>query len=108
MTTSWKPLTIGGGAAQTPAPPAAVQRPPDRQRPRLEPICVTKAEAAEMLGISESVIGKLIARGELPVVRAETRLVRLRVVDLHKWAAERLCRGSDEQNAEEPSIKVLQ
>lgn len=108
MTPSWKPISLGAAPHESPGSPVAAQRQANARTPLNQKILVTKAEAAELLGISESVIGKLIARGELPVVRAETRLVRIRVVDLHRWAAEHLCCRSDEQNLLEPTISLLQ
>lgn len=100
---NWQPLSLPGSAPR-PAPAVAIAPAPARDRqPRLAPILVTKQQAAEILNVSESIIGRLIRNGELPVVRAEQRLVRLRVADLHAWAERHLCQGQSEDAAQSDS-----
>jgi excisionase family DNA binding protein len=52
---------------------------------QIEPILVTKAVAADLIGFSTKTLEELVNAGELPVVRVG-RAVRFRVTDLKAWA----------------------
>src|SRR5690348_10517486 len=90
-TRTWRPLSLPTAAAPSPPMPAAiVAMPPPAARPAPERVLVTKAEAAEALAVSESIVDRLIRNGDLPAVRFEQRIVRVRVADLHAFAERRL------------------
>lgn len=56
------------------------------QRPSMPPFLIDKGAAAELLGISERYVERLVATGELASVRIG-RLRRLRVADVQAYCA---------------------
>jgi excisionase family DNA binding protein len=50
----------------------------------MEPIAVSKKEAARLLSISERTLFQLVADGEIPVIRLK-RKVLFRPADLNAW-----------------------
>ncbi|HUY87826.1 MAG TPA: helix-turn-helix domain-containing protein [Pirellulales bacterium] len=81
-------------AAQAPASAITVASQP-AVRPAPEPVLLTEAEAADAMRVSLSIVDRLIRNGELPVVRFEQRIVRVRTVDLHAFAERRLVEAGD-------------
>lgn len=65
--------------------PPAVPCTSNGHREYVRPVAVTMAEAAELVGISERQVRKLVSTNELPVLRVG-RSVRVRVVDVERWA----------------------
>ena len=48
---------------------------------------VSVAEAARLLDVSESFIRRAITKGELPANRLAKRVMRIKLIDLERWAA---------------------
>lgn len=93
---SWQPLSLPSAAPAAPAPvPAIAAASPPAGRPSPERVLATKAEAAEALAVSPSIIDRLIRTGQLPAVRFEQRIVRIRVADLHAFAERRLVEAGE-------------
>lgn len=97
---SWKPITVGTAAAPAAAavPAIAVTQPAERPRP--ERVLLTKSEAADALGVSLSILDRLIRSGQLPAVRFEQRIVRVRAVDLHSFAERHLVEAPDGEESQ--------
>jgi excisionase family DNA binding protein len=89
---TWQPLSLPVAALPCPTllPTVALGSPSAKDHPAAERILLTKAEAAHGLGVSLSIVDRLIRTGQLPVVRFEQRIVRVRVVDLHAFAERHL------------------
>jgi excisionase family DNA binding protein len=72
---------LAGIRSGAPVPP---DQPDALTTRRPDPLLVTKAEAAERLGVSVRTLERLVATGRLPQVHVE-RLARLRVSDLEAY-----------------------
>lgn len=65
--------------------------------PRLEPLAVSAAEAARLLGVSRPTVYQLMAREDFPVFRAGKRTL-ISVEGLREWIAAQAGKGASDMN----------
>lgn len=65
----------------------------------IEPIAVTKAGAAQALGVSERLVEELIARHEFPVLRLGQRVV-IPLAALREWSTSRALAAVKNEDAQ--------
>ena len=63
------------------------------RKPKSLGLRLTYEEAGQYLGVSKEKIKRMVASGELPVVRLSARCIRIRIEDLRAFEEARLVGG---------------
>ncbi len=102
-----QPPPSAPAAASTPQaePSAAVPPPDERFAVSMEPMLISVADAARVLGLSTSTIGSLAAKVTIPSLRIDKRVL-LPVKALEEWIEGRLVEDADRYRASWTSIRA--